>query len=196
MIRDCEGITTWDSEHYFYGDVYASDYTNDIAALRTCRLKLPGVAKFRKGKPIRQGANVFTYGYPYTTELSSEAKITRGIVSSTRGFGDDVTLMQIDAAVQRGNSGGPIFDEFGNVVGIVRLKKQLELSEHTGKVVGDKTYVDLPQNVNFGIKTSIAINFLQSHNIEFGIGTAEGKIDGVEIADRAREFTVLVVCWK
>ena len=55
----------------------------------------------------------------YGDNFSDTIKVTKGIVSATRGWGDDIGQFQIDAAVQPGNSGGPIYDENGNIVGMV-----------------------------------------------------------------------------
>ena len=58
-------------------------------------------------------------GYPYRDVLSNPIKVTRGIVSAVRGMGDVSGRFQMGAALQAGNSGGPIYDEKGNIVGVV-----------------------------------------------------------------------------
>ena len=59
---------------------------------------------------------IIVTGYPFGDAISSSIKFTQGIVSSMSGIGDNYSQIQIDAALQPGNSGGPIVDEFGNVV--------------------------------------------------------------------------------
>ena len=54
-----------------------------------------------------------------------DSKLTNGIISSKSGFQGDVTSYQITAPIQPGNSGGPLFDSNGNLIGIVNAK-------HTG----------------------------------------------------------------
>ena len=58
-------------------------------------------------------------GYPYGVVLTNSINVNKGIISANRGLGDDIGQFQIDAAVQPGNSGGPIYDENGNIVGVV-----------------------------------------------------------------------------
>ena len=68
------------------------------------------------------GEDVLVAGYPYGEIFGDAIKVTKGIVSSNRGMGDDITQFQIDAAAQPGNSGGPIYDQKGNPVGVVVSK--------------------------------------------------------------------------
>ncbi len=74
---------------------------------------------------VELGESVLVAGFPYGELYSNTIKVTKGIVSANRGLGDDTGQFQIDAAVQPGNSGGPIYDENGSIVGVVisRLNK-------------------------------------------------------------------------
>ena len=94
---------------------------------------------------------IIAAGYPFGKYLSDDMKFTSGIVSSLKGLGDDSTRLQIDAALNRGNSGGPIIDENTGelvAVAVAGLRK-------------DKT-----EAVNFGIKAASVKNFLQSNQID------------------------------
>ena len=103
---------------------------------------------------------IFVVGYPFGKEISSSVKITRGIISSLTGMGNNFSNIQIDAALQPGNSGAPIFDTKGNVVGVAVAKLDLK------KVIGD--WGVIPENSNFGIKANIVANLLESNNVEVG----------------------------
>ena len=63
------------------------------------------------------GETVHVWGYPNTRYQGIDIKVTRGIVSGKRGFMGDERMFQIDAAVQPGNSGGPVVQN-GKVIGI------------------------------------------------------------------------------
>lgn len=65
------------------------------------------------------GENVFVLGFPSSNILGQSIKLTNGIVSSNRGFKDDNMTFQISAPIQPGNSGSPLFDDKGNLIGII-----------------------------------------------------------------------------
>ena len=65
------------------------------------------------------GEDVFVLGYPMTQALGNEIKLTNGIISARTGYQGDISTYQISAPVQPGNSGAPMFDSNGNIIGIV-----------------------------------------------------------------------------
>lgn len=88
------------------------------------------------------GENIFVLGYPLRATMGDEVKLTNGIISSKTGFQGDISLYQISAPVQPGNSGGPLFDSEGNVIGIVNAK-------HTGA-----------ENAAYAVKTGCLANLI------------------------------------
>jgi len=92
------------------------------------------------------GEKVFTIGYPLNDILGSNYKVTDGIISSQSGIADDIRFMQITVPIQPGNSGGPLFNENGNIVGITTAK----LNE---AAVGTSV-----ENINYAIKISYLLN--------------------------------------
>ena len=139
-----------------------------------------------RSKDVELGEDVLVAGFPYADFFSSTIKVTTGIVSSTRGFGDDSGRFQIDAAVQPGSSGGPIYDENGNIVGVVisQLNK-LEVAKALGS---------LPENVNFGIKASTVRQFLHSSGLPTKWSERSQSMSTKELAKIAKNQTVMVVC--
>jgi len=98
----------------------SSDETNDLALLQA-----PGSFKdvaTIKDKAVHSGDNVVAIGFPYHGLLTSDFTVTTGIVSSLSGIFNDTRFLQISAAVQPGNSGGPLFASSGEVVGVVAAK--------------------------------------------------------------------------
>ena len=127
------------------------------------------------------------YGFPLFGALASQGNLTVGFVSALAGLGDDSRVMQISAPVQPGNSGGPLLDMSGNVVGVVTAKiDAIKVAELIG---------DIPQNVNFAIKASVVRTFLDSHGINYGTEPSDRALSSADVADRAKRFTVLVECW-
>ncbi|PKU24693.1 S1C family serine protease [Telmatospirillum siberiense] len=164
--------------------IVAADTQNDLALL-TISSATPSYARFASAPP-RQGDPVVVYGFPLAGALSTQGNLATGIVSALVGVKDDSRMLQISAPVQAGNSGGPLFDASGNVVGVVSGKMNaLRVAAVTG---------DLPQNVNFAIKTSVVETFLQTNGMRFeqgGVGKTQAVAD---IADRAKTFTYKLTC--
>ena len=109
-------------------EVVAIDKTNDLAILEISDEKFRGfnaIPYGNKTQLIDVGENVFVLGYPLVQTMGDDVKLTTGVISSKSGFQGDTSTYQISAAVQPGNSGGPLFDTKGDLVGIVS-------SKHTG----------------------------------------------------------------
>lgn len=106
----------------YLAEVVATDKVNDIALLKIKDSPSKGFGIIPYSISSRMadvGEDVFVLGYPLTQALGNEIKLTNGIISSRTGYQGDVANYQISAPVQPGNSGGPMFDSKGNVIGIV-----------------------------------------------------------------------------
>jgi hypothetical protein len=167
--------------------VVASDPSRDLAVLQSVS-RPPSRAVFRMGRDIRPGDDVVAVGYPLRGLLSSEANVATGTVSANAGLRDDPDYLQISAPVQPGNSGGPLLDRAGLVVGVVSAKLDaLEVVD---------AYGDIPQNVNFAIKGRVAAAFLNQHQMTL-IGADPGPpLSAADVGEIAQRYTVLVECWK
>ncbi|MBR0645099.1 S1C family serine protease, partial [Plastoroseomonas hellenica] len=163
--------------------VLASDRNRDLAILAVDGDVGPALS-FRGSPPPRRGETVVTYGFPLAGLLSSGPTLTTGDISALAGLGDDARQIQISAPVQPGNSGGPLLDMSGLVVGVVVSKLNAQrIAQRTG---------DIPQNVNFAVKGAEAIAFLREQNVT--IAPSEGRdplrsaAEVGEIADRSVLF--------
>jgi S1-C subfamily serine protease len=100
------------------------------------------------------------------------------MVNAVRGIADDSGQFQMDAAVQAGNSGGPIDDENGNIVGVVVAQlNNFKVAKATGS---------LPENVNFGINISTVRQFLTSSGLPSKWSTRTMKMSTREFAKIAQ----------
>jgi S1-C subfamily serine protease len=93
------------------------------------------------------GESVFVLGYPLTATMGTEIKLTNGIISAKTGFQGDITAYQISVPIQPGNSGAPLFDDQGNLIGIVNAKHLLaENAGYAIKVNYLKNLIELIDN--------------------------------------------------
>jgi hypothetical protein len=183
VVKGCATVSLKIGQTQASGRVLARDEANDLALVESDK---PGeaVAKLRAG--VRLGEDVAAFGFPLIGFLATSGNFTRGGVTATAGLRDDSSQLQISAPVQPGNSGGPLLDESGNVVGIVVSKLQvLKVALATG---------DFPQNVNFAIKASVAQTFLETNNTMFEAGAAGEALKSADLAARAQSVAAVVEC--
>lgn len=125
-------------------EVVQRDKQNDIVLLKVADSNQLPPALPVANKSARMGDKVFTIGYPHTDIMGSKPKLTSGIISALSGLGDDARTYQISVDLQAGNSGGPLINMRGEVVGIVTAKlNAVKIFNWTG---------DLPQGVNYAVK--------------------------------------------
>lgn len=167
--------------------VYALDRANDLALLQISAGSSAQPTLLRR-RDARLGETVVVAGYPLHGLVGDGLNVTRGEVSALSGIGGDSRRLQITAPVQKGNSGGPLLDKSGHVLGVVDGKLNSFL---TARITGD-----IPQNVNFAIRAEFVRNFLDSHNVPYQIAPAATARSTEQIADEARAHTVLIECWK
>lgn len=131
--------------------VVATDKINDLAILKIDdeRFKGFGAIPYKVKREMSDvGESVWALGYPMTDVMGEEVKFTDGKISSRTGIQGDMSVYQISVPIQPGNSGGALFDNNGNIVGITSsgLNREAFNSE----------------NVNYAIKTSYLYNLIES----------------------------------
>ncbi len=185
VIEDAREILARSPRHRCSLELVFADPTNDLALLRA-DVAPPGVAVFRDGPQARLGETVIVVGYPLGGLLGSGPQVTTGNVSSLIGPGDDTRSLQFTAPTQVGNSGGPLLDGDGAVVGVVSAKlNAVRVHEMTG---------DVPQNVNFAIKAALARGFLEAAGVDYQ-SRAPGVVRAATvIAAEARDFVMKIEC--
>ena len=186
VVDGCNEVAIVHAHQKTATQTVARDRSNDLGLLRLDKTFLH-TAKLRGGRSIRLGERVSNYGYPLFGDISTSATITEGNINNLSGLGNDSTVMQFDAPTQPGNSGGPVLDSSGNVVGVAIYILSKEYADATGHIA---------QNVNFAVKSTIVENFLQSNNVPFERADPTEKFDLPDLAEKAETFTVLVECWE
>ena len=135
--------------------VVARDIQNDVAVLKLT--KSPSFQsremKFGDSSMVRMGDEVFTIGYPHIGIMGLQPKYTKGVISAVTGIKDNPTVFQTTVPIQPGNSGGPLFNEKGEVIGLTTATLSLHAIESMGAV---------PQSVNYAVKSSFVKNTIST----------------------------------
>ncbi len=167
------------------GSVAMDDATNDLVLIRVKDAsQLPPALPLATGA-AHAGARVFTIGYPHPDFMGSEPKVTDGLISAVTGLGNDPRTYQISVPIQAGNSGGPLLNMDGEVVGITTSKlRAAKIFKWTG---------DLPKNVNYAIKTGYLAMLLSSVPSSHKIPVLPVRAGNVEQLAARIEKSVLIV---
>lgn len=182
VVEGCKSLATRD------GKPLTLVYRNTKSDLALLKATMPPetVAVFRSGPSPKPGDAVIAFGFPLPTLLSAEGNVSTGVLAATAGLRNDVRFVQISAAVQPGNSGGPLLDGSGHVIGVVEGKLDvLAIARFTG---------DVPQNVNFAVHWADVRAFLDSEGIPYLKGPSLATTRNRDIATSARQFTVAIDC--
>ncbi|WP_386683045.1 serine protease [Loktanella sp. R86503] len=180
VIKDCDTLTV---EGEALRVIAASD-TFDLALLAPVVPHQTEHFLSFAAKPARLNSDITIAGFPLQGILNG-LNITRGSVSSMEGL-EDATRMQISAPVQPGNSGGPIVDRYGRVVGIVVARLNYEYTKERSGAE--------PQNINFGIRGAMGAMFAGLNDVVIRTTELSEEITPEDLADQLRDATVLIQC--
>jgi S1-C subfamily serine protease len=185
VIEGCGDIALRQGKIAVHATLLATDEKNDLAAVRGAILGLQAVT-FRDGRGVRPADPVIVVGYPYAGLLATTPEVTTGTVTALAGLGDDSRYLQISAPVQPGNSGGPLFDLSGNVVGtVVATLNALAVANATGS---------LPQNINFAIKAATVREFLDGRSLPYRLAPSTKAMDPADASEAGVKSVVMVEC--
>mgnify|MGYP000079542758 CR=1 FL=1 len=160
------------------------DKVNDIALLKA-NIETKGLT-VASSSTVNKGEEVFTLGYPLVGLQGQEQKATFGRVNSLSGVQGDIRYFQVDIPIQPGNSGGPLINKNGQVVGLVTaMLSQLNTLRKTGV---------LPQNVNYAVKSDYLIPLMSTKNIVHkSITISDGNYSFSELISTSENAVVLIL---
>ena len=169
VIEGAKEIYVESNKKDYKCSIVAIDKINDLAILKIQNFNSNPIKYTISSITSDTGRSICALGFPYALSLlGNEIKLTDGIISSTSGYQNDVTTYQISVPVQPGNSGGPLFDENGNVIGIVSSKFTL----------GD--------NVSYAIKSNYLLKLLAKNNI---LINKKNSISNLKLTDKVKELS-------
>ncbi len=156
--------------------IIAIDKKNDLAIIQTDINPSKVLPVSNKDVTLLQ--DVIVAGYPLGKSISSSIKMHKGSVTALTGYEDNYSNFQTDATINQGNSGGPIIDKYGNVVGIAVA-----------------TWVEQGvQGIHFGIKSSVLKTFANSKELNF-LPPNRREISEKKLGELISDSTTYLECW-
>lgn len=187
VVANSSDITvTYKSETTLPATILSKDPQNDLVLLKVSGLENAAkpliLGNVREGK---EGNTVYTVGFPMPDELGTRAKISEGIINSIVGYKDDLRMFQISLPIQPGNSGGPLLNSKGEVIGVVTSALGFKFLYNTGI---------LPQNVNYAMKINYIVNFVNTLPDEVTLPTnvSMENVSATRVMEIAKEAVVLI----
>lgn len=175
VVEGCEQNKVYHNGSQYEAKVLAVDKVNDIAILKTNIT--PDRVFSVSNEDVSLLEDVVVAGYPLGKQVSSAIKTHKGVVTALAGVGDNYSNFQTDASINQGNSGGPILDQKGNVVGIAVA-----------------TWVEEGvQGVHFGIKSSTLKTFASANGLKF-LPANNRDLSNKDLGKLIMQSTVYVEC--
>jgi S1-C subfamily serine protease len=184
VVDGARSISVMSEKFTATAEIVFSDPRNDIALLRVDR-NLSAAARFRDVNTIDLGEDIVVLGFPLQGLLGSGPTATAGNVSSLCGIGNDSTILQFTAPIASGNSGGPILDASGLIIGLVHASLNLDHVRERGANA---------ENVNFGVKAPIVKTFLTTTGIDFTAAKGGPTRNRADIVREARSYIFRIRC--
>jgi len=187
VIEDADDIEVEfilnDEVQKFNAEIVQSDKVNDLAVIKIVDVNFDGIKEPTYNFKTRSsdvGTKVYAFGYPMALSImGKEIKVTDGIISSKTGFDGDITTYQISAPIQGGNSGGPLFDDKGNLIGI--------------NTAGIRK--DIADNVGYSKKTSYVLNLIDILPKSIDLPSNK-KLESLPLTEQIKEISKYVVLVK
>ena len=176
VIDSCNIVKAHYKGKELEANVLFVDRTNDLAIIKA-NIK-PNKVFAVSNEDVSLLEDIIVAGYPLGKNISASIKTFKGSVTALSGFGDNYSNFQIDASLSSGNSGGPIVDQKGNVVGVA-VEKLVEVGV---------------EGFNFGVKSSTLKTFANSNQFKFQDPSTK-ELSNKELGQLITEATIYLECW-
>ena len=176
VVEGCNTVKLTFKGKEVSADVLAVDKKNDLAILKA-NLTPPKVYPVAT-EDASLLEDIIIAGYPLGKRVSAAIKTSKGSITALAGYGDNYSEFQTDAALNQGNSGGPIMNQKGNVVGVAVA--------NYGKKAGVESF-------NFGIKSSTLRTFASANGLKF-LPPNNKEMSNKDLGKLITEATVYLEC--
>ena len=173
-----------DFKKKYIAEVVTRDKINDLAILKISGNGFPGfgtVPYIVKTSTAEVAEDVWVLGFPLTMIMGDEIKYTDGRISALSGFDGDVSMYQISAPIQSGNSGGPVFDDNGNVIGIA-------CAGIDNRIAQNANYAVKSSYLKYLVETMRVDNVLPTNSLMDNYALRKDKVKAI------RDFVFYIEC--
>ncbi len=184
VVDEAGRITITGSGRPIDADLVFCDSHNDLALLRVDPV-LPAVVTFRPGLDLHLGEDIVVLGFPLQGLLGSGPQASAGNIAALCGIRNDSTVFQFTAPIASGNSGGPILDPLGHLVGLVSSSLNLDHVRRSGANA---------ENVNFGIKGAVIRSFLDAFGLDALLAGDAIPLPRAAMVRSARDTIYRITC--
>lgn len=184
VVEDARSVTVHVAGRALTAETVFADARNDLALLHV-ESGLPGVVQFRSQVGLHLGEDIVALGFPLQGLLGTGPQASAGNIAALCGIGNDSSVFQFTAPIASGNSGGPILDMAGHLVGLVSSSLNLDRVRERGAIA---------ENINFGIKGAILLSFLDAFGIEPHMARETSVLGRAAVVRQARDVIARVTC--
>jgi len=193
VVQSCKSIKVRGAVPSSSAKLVAIDKVSDLALIKTSQGP-ERVAMLRGPKqPIKEGEDVVVMGYPLERGIRGQYVVKNAKITDANDVYDGVSRIQFTDSVEKGNSGGPLMDDNGNVIGVIVGKMSFYLADaSTAEGIEAKP-----------VKTSsIAINleslrsFLNTHNVYYKEDIQTYDHPNRWLEQKAKKYIVNIHCIK
>ena len=177
VIEGCDANKVAYQGKLINSDTLAVDKTNDLAILKANINPKRVYAVASEDASLLE--DIIIAGYPLGKKVSAAIKTSKGSITALAGFGDNYSEFQTDAALNQGNSGGPIMNQKGNVIGVAVA--------NYGKKSGVESF-------NFGIKSSTLRTFASSNGLRF-LPPNNRELSNKDLGSLITDATIYLECY-
>ena len=187
VVNGCEYIQVKYSDgSQERANILFTDSLNDLAVIKV-DTKQTVIATFPATANYRVGDDVIAFGFGLAGELSKSGVLTTGTISALSGWGDDSRYLHITATIQHGNSGGPLSDNKGNIIGIN--------TSGIDMIGYYKSHGQSAEAASFSVKELVMKTFLKAHGIPYTELNRTQIMSNADLGDYMRKFSVWAWCY-
>lgn len=195
VVQNCKEVTLKEGREEIPAELIDVDKKNDLALIKSSR-RPKRVATLRYEQNLQKGDVVTIMGFPVENNSSDHFRIRTAKIIDIKGPTGQVNWLQFTDALKKGNSGGPLLDQYGNVIGVVRGKAQfVEITYQTDSEGNRREISRGPeQNADIAINLPVLTEFLADHFVAYNNMLNYDALSATEMQAQGQQYIINVQC--